>query len=392
VKFRVDREQFADAVSWAGRTVPSRPAQPLLSGLRLECTDVPEPRLSITSFDYEVSGRVEVPADVAQAGIVLVNGKLLVDIARALPNQPVDLDTEGTRLRVRCGRASFELPTLPARDYPPLPAMPEASGHVPGSVLAEAVSQVAVAAERGGTLPFLTGVRIEVDGDQVTLAATDRYRLAVRTFSWTPVSEHFVAAALVPARTLADTTKALAHADEVRLAFGTASGEGLLGIEGLDRRTTTRLLEGDFPKYRSLLPSESPTVARVETAALTEAVKRVSLVAEASSAVKMIFAGGELELEAGSGDDATGTDTIECQLSGAPMDRVAFNPDYLLEGLSAINRPVTNLAFTNPNKPAVLTGASGFDAPAADNYLYLLMPVRLPAPPVAADVRDHVRV
>jgi DNA polymerase III subunit beta len=392
VKFRVDREQFADAVSWAGRTVPARPAQPLLSGLRLECTEAPDARLSITSFDYDVSGRVEISADVSDPGVTLVNGKLLVDIARALPNQPVDLDIDGTRLRLRCGRTAFELPTLPARDYPPLPTMPEASGHVPGSVLAEAVSQVAVAAERSGTLPFLTGVRIEVDGDQVTLAATDRYRLAVRTFRWTPVSEHFTAAALVPARTLADTAKSLAHADEVRLAFGTA-GEGLLGIEGMDRRTTTRLLDGDFPKYRSLLPTSSPTVARVETAALAEAVKRVSLVAEASSAVKMMFVGGELELEAGSGDDASGRDTIACQLTGQPIDRVAFNPDYLLEGLSALNQPVTNLAFTSPSKPAVLTGAPGLEAPAADNYLYLLMPVRLPAAPVeTADVRDPARV
>ena len=261
-----------------------------------------EPTLSIASYDYEVSGRVEVSADVADAGVALVNGRLLVDIARSLPAQPVDIEIDGTRLRVRCGRASFELPTLPVEEYPPLPAMPDPSGSVPGTVLAGAVAQVAVAAGRDDALPFLTGVRVEVDGDQVTLAATDRYRLAVRTFSWTPQAADFTAAALVPARTLADTAKALAHADEVHLAFGSAAlGEGLLGIEGLDRRTTTRLLEGDFPKYRALLPSESPTVARVETAALTEAVKRVALVAERSSAVKMIFNGQELVLEAGTG-------------------------------------------------------------------------------------------
>jgi DNA polymerase-3 subunit beta len=380
VKFRVDRDQFAEAVAWAGRTVPTRPALPMLSGLRLESTDGAEPRLSIASYDYEVSGRVEVVADVADAGVALVNGRLLVDIARSLPNQPVDIETEGTRLRVRCGRSTFELPTLPVEEYPPLPAMPEASGSVPGTVLAGAVAQVAVAAGRDDALPFLTGVRVEVDGEQVTLAATDRYRLAVRSFNWTPKSPDFSAAALVPARTLADTAKALSHADLVHLAFGSASvGEGLLGIEGLDRRTTTRLLEGDFPKYRSLLPSESPTVARVETGALTEAVKRVALVAERSSAVKMIFNGQELVLEAGTGDDAIGVDAIECQLSGEPMERIAFNPGYLLEGLAAINQPVTNMAFTNPNKPAVLTGAASFDADAADDYLYLLMPVRLPS-------------
>jgi DNA polymerase-3 subunit beta len=380
VKFRIDREVFADAVQWAGRTVPSRPALPMLSGLRLEALDGADARVSIASYDYEVSGRVEAVADVAGPGVALVNGRLLVDIARALPQQPVDVETEGTRLRVRCGRASFELPTLPAEEYPPLPPMPEPTGSVPGTVLAGAVAQVAVAAGRDDALPFLTGVRMEVDGEQVTLAATDRYRLAVRTLRWTPADPTFSAAALVPARTLADTAKALAHADEVHLAFGSASlGEGLLGIEGLDRRTTTRLLEGDFPKYRSLLPTESPTVARVETAALTEAVKRVALVAERSSAVKMLFSGAEVVLEAGTGDDAIGVDAIECAVSGAPMERIAFNPTYLLEGLTAINQPVTNLAFTNPNKPAVLTGAASFEADAADDYLYLLMPVRLPA-------------
>lgn len=380
MKFRVDRDQFADAVAWAGRTVPSRPALPMLSGLRLACSDDVEPRLSIASYDYEVSGRVEVVADVVDSGVALVNGRLLVDIAKALPAAPVDVETEGTRLRVRCGRSSFELPTLPAEEYPPLPAMPPPSGSVPGSVLAGAVGQVAVAAGRDDALPFLTGVRVEVDSDQVTLAATDRYRLAVRTFGWTPEVADFSAAALVPARTLAETAKALAHADQVHLAFGSvAAGEGLLGIEGLERRTTTRLLEGDFPKYRSLLPTESPTTARVETAALTEAVKRVALVAERSSAVKMMFNGSEMVLEAGAGDDAIGLDAIECVLAGEPMERIAFNPGYLLEGLAAINKPITNLAFTTSNKPAVLTGAATFEADAADDYLYLLMPVRLPS-------------
>ncbi len=380
MKFRVDRDQFADAVAWAGRTVPARPALPMLSGLRLEVLADPEPHLSIASYDYEVSGRVEVVADVASPGVSLVNGRLLVDIARALPAQPVDVEVEGSRLRVRSGRASFELPTLPAEEYPPLPAMPEPSGHVPGSVLAGAVSQVAVAAGRDDALPFLTGVRVEVEGDGVTLAATDRYRLAVRTFAWSPADADLSASALVPARTLAETAKSLAHADQVYLAFGSAAvGEGLLGIEGLSRRTTTRLLEGDFPKYRSLLPSESPTTARVETAALTEAVKRVALVAERSSAVKMVFSGDELILEAGAGDDAIGVDAIECVVHGEPLERIAFNPGYLLEGLQAINRPVTNMAFTSANKPAVLTGASGFDADATDDYLYLLMPVRLPS-------------
>lgn len=381
MKFHVEREQFADAVAWAGRTVPTRPSMPMLAGLRVaaEVSDGAG-MLVLSSFDLEVSGRIEVAADVEETGVALVNGRLLVDIAKSLPAQPVEVTLEGSRLRLRCGRASFELPTLPVDEYPQLPQMPESSGSAPGSVLASAVHQVAIAASRDEALPFLTGLRVEVTGDQVTLAATDRYRLAVRSFQWNPVDDQFSAAALVPARTMADTVKSLATADQVQLAFGRgALGEGLLGIEGLSRRTTTRLLEGAFPDFRKLLPTESPTVARVDTAALTEAVKRVSLVAERSSAVRMQFSEQELVLEAGTGDDPIAVDAIECTLQGGPLERIAFNPNYLLEGLAALNAPVTNMAFTVPGKATVITAARDFESSADTDYLYLLMPVRLPS-------------
>lgn len=379
VQFSADRDVLADAVAWAGRTLPARPPMTMLLGLRLEARAA-DGILSIASFDLAVSGRVEIPAEVSADGVALVNGRLLVEIVKHLPAALVQVSLEGARLRVRCGRTTFELPTLPVEEYPQLPAMPAPSGSVPGSVLAGAVAQVAVAASRDDALPVLTGVKVEVAGERVTLAATDRYRLAVRTFNWSPVDPGFTASALVPARTLSDAAKALAHADEVQLAFGAAgAGEGLLGIEAAGRRTTTRLLEADFPKFRDLLPPPPLTTARVETAALVEAVKRVALVAERSSAVKLLFSESEVRLEGGAGDDASALDAIECHLAGADLDRVAFNPFFLLEGLSALNQPVANLAFTVAGKAAVLTGAADFDAPASDDYLYLLMPVRLPA-------------
>lgn len=379
MRFRVDRDQFADAVAWAGRTVPARPSMPMLSGLHLQVSDGPEATLSIASFDFTVSGRVELPADVEEPGVSLVNGRLLVDIAKALPAQPVDVSVDGTRMRVRCGRASFELPTLPAEEYPTLPQMPDGNGVLPGTVLASAVAQVVVAAGRELSLESLMGVHIEVEGTAVTLAATDRYRLAVRTLNWSPENPDFRASVLVPARTLAETAKSLVHADQVLLAFPDSAGkEGLLGIEGLRRRTTTRLLSGTFPDFRKLLPAHSPTVARVETATLMEAVKRVSLVADRSAPLRMVFTGSELALEAGTGDDARGHDAIECAVHGEPIDRVAFNPEYLLEGLSALSQPVANLAFTEVGKPAVITGAADFDADPVEDFRYVLMPFRLP--------------
>ena len=323
-----------------------------------------------------MSARVDIEADVAVAGTTLVSGRLLADIARALPSAPVQIENEGTRVAITCGRASFMLPTLPVEDYPQLPAMPTTSGTVPGGLFAEAVAQVAVAAGRDDTLPTLTGIRMEIDGTTITLAATDRYRLAVREFSWTPQSSALSSQALVPARTLADTAKSLASVDDVIIALAMGgTGEGLIGFEGHGRRTTTRLLDGEFPKYRSLLPTESSALADVDTAALMDAVKRVALVAERNTPVRLAFSSGELTLRAGAGEDAQAADVLECALDGDAID-IAFNPAYLLDGLAATGSSVTRFAFTQPSRPAVLTGTDSDGAP-SDDYRYLLMPVRL---------------
>jgi DNA polymerase-3 subunit beta len=373
VKLRVERDVLAESVAWAARTLPSRPSLPVLAGLVLTAS---ETGLTLSSFDYEVSGRVDVPADVATEGTILVSGRLLADIARALPPQPVQIESEGTRLLITCGRSSFTLPTLPVEDYPQLPAMPTASGTVPGQVFAAAIAQVAIAAGRDDTLPTLTGIRMEIEGPNIVLAATDRYRLAVREFVWSPQSSTVSTTALIPARTLADTAKSLADVADVVIALSSGgTSEGLIGFEGHGRRTTTRLLDGEFPKYRSLLPSESAAVATVDTSALIDAVKRVALVAERNTPVRLAFEGSELTLRAGAGDDAQAVEVLESLLDGDAID-IAFNPTYLLDGLAAVGSSVTRFSFTQPTRPAVLTGVDDDGAP-TDDYKYLLMPVRL---------------
>jgi DNA polymerase-3 subunit beta len=373
VKLRVERDVLAESVAWAARTLPSRPSLPVLAGLVLTASDA---GLTLSSFDYEVSGRVEVSADVANEGTTLVSGRLLADIARSLPPQPVQIETEGTRLSITCGRSSFTLPTLPVEDYPQLPVMPTASGTVPGQVFASAVAQVAIAAGRDDTLPTLTGIRMEIEGPNIVLAATDRYRLAVREFVWSPQSSSVSSTALVPAKTLADTAKSLADVADVVIALSAGgAGEGLIGFEGHGRRTTTRLLDGEFPKYRSLLPTESSAIATVDTAALIDAVKRVALVAERNTPVRLAFEGSELTLRAGAGDDAQAVEVIESALDGDAID-IAFNPTYLLDGLAAVGSAVTRFSFTQATRPAVLTGVDDDGSP-DDDYKYLLMPVRL---------------
>ena len=383
MELRVERDALADAVVWTARSLPARPPMQVLLGLLLEIgtDEAGQTGLEISGFDYEVSSRVRLEATSDTPGKVLVPGRLLSEIVRSLPPQPVDLRLEGTRVVLTCGPARFTLPTLPVEDYPSLPPMPETAGTLGSDVFAAAVAQVALAAGRDDTLPVLTGVRFEIEGDTLTLAATDRYRLAMRTLPWRPVESEMSTTALVPARTLADTAKALSSGPEITLALSRAgSSEGMIGFEGAGRRTTSRLLEGEFPKYRSLLPSESTAVAEVQTGPLVEAVKRVALVAARNAPVRLGFSADGVVLEAGGADDAQASEQLECSWqgsgSGEPF-QIAFNPQYLLDGLGAVDSDTTTLSFTGPTRPAVLTGKRDADETGVADYRYLLMPVRL---------------
>ncbi len=374
MKIRVERDVLAEAVAWTARSLPARPPVPVLAGILMKAE---EGALSLSGFDYEVSARVSVEADIEDDGTVLVSGRLLADICRALPNRPVEISSDGVRVTVVCGSSRFTLHTLPVEEYPALPQMPTATGTVPGEVFAAAAAQVAIAAGRDDTLPVLTGVRIEIEGDTVTLASTDRYRFAVREFLWKPEAPDISAVALVPAKTLLDTAKSLTSGDTVALALsGSGAGEGLIGFEGAGRRTTTRLLEGDLPKYRTLFPTEFNSVAVIETPPFVEAVKRVALVAERNTPVRLTFEQGVLILEAGSSDDAQAVERVDAQLDGDDIS-IAFNPTFLLDGLSAIDSPVAQLSFTTSTKPALLSGKPAMDAEADEAYKYLIMPVRL---------------
>jgi len=386
VRFRVERNDLTDAVAWTARTLPARATVPVLSGLLLEAregTDDDPTGLQLSGFDFEVAAQAQVEVTVAEPGRVLVSGRLLAEITRSLPAAPVEIATDGTRVVLSCGSTRFTLPTMPVEDYPPLPGMPPAAGRITSAAFATAVAQVAVAAGRDDTLPVLTGVRMEIEGTGLTLAATDRYRLAVRELAWRPDATDLSAVALVPARTLSETARALAGgAAEVTLALGSgAQGEGMAGFSNGRRRTTTRLLEGEFPKYRALLPSSFEAVADVNTATLTEAVKRVSLVSTSRTApVRLAFTDGEVVLEAGSGEDASAREELEAAFEGESLT-IAFNPQFLLDGLGQIDSDTARLSFTSATKPAIITGKAEGDAAGGDtqpDYRYLLMPVRLP--------------
>lgn len=374
MKFRIERDALADAVAWSARSLPSRPAAPVLAGLLL---DVVDDQLSVSGFDYEVSTQANLEVSAGSTGRALVSGRLLADISKALPAHPVEVSADGSRVTITCGSAKFSLPTMPDEDYPRLPDMPTTAGTVSSSVFARAVSQVAVAAGKDDTLPMLTGVRMEIDGERVTLAATDRYRLAVRELTWNPAAGGSSdVQVLVPARTLADAAKSLTGDAEMTIALATSgTGEGIIGFAGTGRRTTTRLLDAQFPPYRTLLPTEFAVTAEISVAALTEAVKRVALVADRGNPVRLDFSDGGLTLTAGGDDEGRAEENLEVDYEGDPLT-TAFNPGFLLEGLGAIEAPVARLLFTTPTKPAVIRPA-GSPTEGSD-YTYLIMPVRLP--------------
>ena len=375
MKIVLERDVLAEAVAWTARALPARPTVPVLAGIRMQAGE----ELVLSSFDYDVSAQATVPVSTEEAGSALVSGRLLAEISRSLPAKPVHINAEDGRAVLTCGSATFTLLTMPEDEYPALPEMPPAAGTIGSDAFATAVSQSATAAGRDDTLPALTGVRIEIDGETLTLVSTDRYRLAVRELRWNPARPDLTAAMLVPAKALADTARSLTSSAQVSIALAlpgneTGQGDGMIGFEGAGRRTTTRLLSGEFPRYQSLLPKTTNSVAELPVSSLSESVKRVALVAERNTPVRLSFSSGQLTLEAGTGDEAQAEEVIEADFSGDDLS-IAFNPQYLLDGLTVIDSDTVRISFTEPGKPALLTGKPGPDG--NTEFRYLLMPIRL---------------
>ncbi|WP_296104830.1 DNA polymerase III subunit beta [uncultured Corynebacterium sp.] len=388
VSFRVAKDDLSAALSWVARSLASKPTQPILRGVMMTADD---DGLLLAGFDYEVSTRVRISAEVLEPGQVLVAGKLANDIIGSLPHKDVAISVDGTKVHVTCGQSNFELPAMTIEDYPELPSVPDETGRIDPHVFTAAIGQVASAAGKDDSMPMLTGIKLEVKGDNVVLAATDRFRLAVREFTWEPSSSDVDAEILIPARTLADSARTLDTRlnDPIQLAMGAAQDigkDGLLGIVSENRQTTTRLIDADFPKFRPLLPKSHSSMAIVEIAPLLDAIRRVSLVAERNAQVKLEFSEDQLVLSAGGSEAGTAEETLPAQFAGEPL-LIAFNANYLKEGLASIDTKNVVFGFTQPSRPAILIPEpetmpeqdSDGQFPTPSTYFtYLLMPVRLP--------------
>jgi DNA polymerase-3 subunit beta len=372
MKFVVERDQLNDAVSWVSKSISNRPISTSLLGIVIDVGD----EITLSGSDLESSTKAVFKAQVEQKGKVLVPGKLLAEISRSLPTKAVTLKLEGTKVLVSAGSAKFTLPTLPLSEYPNLPQIPPTTGSIKSDLFTTAVNQVAVAAGKDDSLPTLTGVFIEINKNQLTMAATDRYRLAVRELNWQAADSNIEATALLRARTIADAAKSLITTSNINISLApTNSNEKLVGFSCDGKTMTTRVLDGSFPPFRHLLPNDSISQAVIEVAPFLDSVRRVALVTDKTVPLRLNFSNNTLKLEAGTGDEAQASESIDINYKGDEIN-IAFNPTFLTDGLAAIGTAFVHISFTGANKPAVLTGQSEASSAPITSYKYLLMPMR----------------
>ncbi|GAA2032009.1 DNA polymerase III subunit beta [Agromyces tropicus] len=379
MKFQVNRDVFSEAVSFAVKLLPQRTTLPILSGVLIQAEG---DGLVLSSFDYEVSSRTEIQADVEEPGTVLVSGRLLAEIAGRLPNAPVRVSTEESRISVTCGSASFTLLSMPVEEYPSIPEIGEQTGVVPAEEFASAVAQVAVAASRDDVTPVITGVQLEVRETNLSLVATDRYRVAIREIDWdgggAAGADDAPATALVPARTLQEVGKTFGHSGTISVAITSRDDRELIAFSA-DRKTVTSLLiKGNFPPVRRLFPETVENYAVMNTAELIEATRRVALVLEREAALRYSFTSEGLTLEAIGSEQAQASESIDAILTGDETV-VSLKPQFLLDGLQAVPSEFVRISFTkteNPNKPGpvLITSQTSREQAGADSYRYLLQP------------------
>lgn len=371
MKISVEHDVLAEAVSWTARSLPARPAVPILSGVKLVAEGQ---TLTLSSFDYEVSARIEVPAVVDIPGEVVVPGRMLADISRELPAKTVNLELTDNKVAIKCGASRFQMITMPVDDYPVLPAFPPVIGKVDAASLANSVNQVSPAASKDDTLPPLTGILMEIEGEELSLLATDRYRLAAGQLEWTPAQSDASTSALVKAKILAEVAKSMTSAGDIEIALDQGEAS-IIGFSVAGRTMTSQLQSGDYPPVRKLFPESSAISAVVGTEELIDSVRRVSLVSGHNSAIRFTFSSGKVLLESSLGGDYEAEESINCHLEGDEIT-ISFNGNYLLEGLKAVKTPYVKLAFNDSTKAAVMTSMEKIDGPENESFKYLIMPIR----------------
>ena len=379
MKFRCERDALSEAIGSAGRAVASRSgALPILSGLLVRTT---ADQVELAGSDLELTIRVGAPAECDDDGAAVLPARLFGDIVRALEPGAVSVDVGEEEARITSGRSQFSLRVLPADDFPRLPEVAGSGVRMDSAALAEALRQVISAASRDDARPILTGVLLVAEGSGLRLVATDSYRLAVRDLPGETVLAAALSGAagggrhvLVPAKALGELQRLLGSGDR-------EGGGGQVELSFSDRdacfdtgraRVSTRLIEGQFPNYQQLIPTGYPNRLIVPREAFIEAVKRVRLIGRDrdNAPIRLAMGPSGLELTAIVHDVGQAHEVLDAKYEGTET-MVAFNPDFLLDGLQAISSEEVLVETLDTSKPAIVKSAEDSD------FLYLLMPVRV---------------
>ena len=375
MRFQVNRDVFSEAVSFVVKLLPQRNPQPILAGVLIEASDA---GLTLSAFDYEASARTTIEATVDDPGTILVHGRLLSEIASRLPNAPIEIAVEEDGgIAVTCGSARFTLASMPVEEYPSIPEVSGSTGVVPAEDFGTAIAQVAFAASRDDVTPVLTGVQLEVSGTELSMVATDRYRVSLRDVPWD--GEGAEQTALVPARTLTEVGKTFAHAGNIEVAFSGAGDREIIAFTAGNKTVTSLLIKGNFPPVRRLFPEQTDHYAVVNTADLIEAVRRVALVLDRSAPLRFTFGADSVTMDASGSEQARASESVDAHLNGGDEVTLGLNPQYLLEALGAVKSEFTRVTFTssdNANKlsPVLITSQTSVDQAGLDSYKYLLQP------------------
>lgn len=371
MKVEVNTTSLADAVAWTTRVIDARPASPILAGIKLEAIDG---TLQLSTFNFEISARDHIEAGVDEAGSSVVQGKILADITKSLPSEKTYLATENSTLIITSGKAKFTMQLMPESEYPDLPAVPRILGKVDGETFHQAVDQACVAVSREETRPVLTGVYMHFEGDKVVMTSTDRFRLSRATFTWSPENPDVSTSTLLRGSLLRDVARTLNDSQNVVIDFD-EDNPSLIAFENAGRISTSQLIDGEFPAIDRLFADEYPIQAVIDKQQLISSIKRVSLVAERNAPIRMAFSDGSVTLSAGVADENQASDVIDVDFDGEDIT-VAFNPGYLIEGLSAIAEPFVRMKMTTAIKPVEFNGQQEADSDESMDYRYLLVPMR----------------
>jgi DNA polymerase III subunit beta len=357
------RDELAARLAIVARGVSTRTTVLVLGGIQLRAE---AGQLHLAATDMEISLRATVDAQVADEGVVVVPGRLLLDIARTLPDNDVTIEhkPEEAVVVVTSGGATYRLHTYSSEDFPRLPDVnTDALYAIERDALVETVSRVGRSASRDESRPVLTGILVRFEPGRVVMAATDSYRLAVKE---TPVEAALPdLEAIIPARALQELTRIAAGADEVQL--GLQENHVVFGAEGA--WLTTRRIDGQFPNYRQLLPEQFEHELPLPREEVLEVVRRVSLMAQRNSPLRLRFAEGELTVSAITQDVGEARESLPAPFNGETME-IGFNAEFLRDGLDSIDSDTVRFKLISPLRPAVLEGD-------ADDYVYLIMPIRL---------------